>query len=90
MAPGFSGYDIFDDKEEVKRLVEFVIQQKDPDVSIEWMRRIDFTYVLNLSKGTANREINLNREEINDSWGWRNGNIDPTLESKIEKVIAEL
>jgi hypothetical protein len=90
MPPVFNEYDIFDDKGEVKRLVEFVVQQRDPDVSIEQMRKMDFSYVITLSKGSAMREVDLSREEINESWGWRSGNIDSRLESKIEKVIAQL
>ena len=90
MAPVLDEFSIFDDRGEVKRLVNFVVQQKDPTVSIEHMRKVDFRYIFTLSKGGALREVELERGENNASWGWRNGSIDPTLESKIEKVVADL
>ena len=46
----FEGYSIFDDKGEVKRLVESITQIKDPDVNIERLRKMDFSYVFILSK----------------------------------------
>ena len=39
----FNGYSIFDDKGEVKRLVESLIQGRDPDASVERLRKMDET-----------------------------------------------
>ncbi|MGZ3569938.1 MAG: hypothetical protein ACXU9W_14240 [Thermodesulfobacteriota bacterium] len=86
----FDGYSIFDDKGEVKRLVESVTQIKDPDVNIERLRKMDFSYVFTLSKKGKTREVELVRTEIEDSWEWRKGNIDETLEKKIRDTISEL
>jgi hypothetical protein len=86
----FDGYSIFDDKGEVKRLVESVTQLKDPDVNIERLRKMDFSYVFTLSKKGKTREVELVRTEIEDSWEWRKGNIDETLEKKIRDTISEL
>ncbi|MGZ3605831.1 MAG: hypothetical protein ACXU9P_12860 [Thermodesulfobacteriota bacterium] len=93
MPPQFNrvdGYSIFDDKGEVKRLVESVTQIKDPDVNIERLRKMDFSYVFTLSKKGKTREVELVRTEIEDSWEWRKGNIDETLEKKIRDTISEL
>jgi hypothetical protein len=87
---GFEGYSIFDDKGEVKRLVESVTQIKDPDVNIERLRKMDFSYVFTLSKKGKTREVELVRTEIEASWEWRKGNIDETLEKKIRDTISEL
>jgi len=46
----FDGYSIFDDKGEVKRLIESLLQDKDPDVTIERLRKMDFSYVFIFSK----------------------------------------
>jgi hypothetical protein len=80
---------MFDDKGEVKRLVESLIQRKDPDVTIERMRKMDFSYIFSLSKRGLVREFDLLRDEIDASWDWRNGNIDETLQKKVEDTIAE-
>ena len=93
MSPRFSrfdGYSIFDDKREVKRLVGSVVQNKDPDVNIERLRKMDFSYVFILSKKGKMKEVELTRTEIEASWGWRKGNIDETLQKKIEDTIAKL
>ena len=93
MSPQFNrldGFSIFDDKGEVKRLVESIIQDKDPEVNIERMRKMDFSYVFNLSKKGKVKEVELVRTEIEASWEWRKGNIDETLEKKIEDTISEL
>jgi hypothetical protein len=93
MSPQFNrldGFSIFDDKGEVKRLVESIIQDKDPDVNIERMRKMDFSYVFNLSKKGKVKEVELVRTEIEASWEWRKGNIDETLEKKIEDTLSEL
>ncbi len=71
-------------------MVDFVVQQKDPTVGIEHMRRIDFSYVFTLSKRGGLRELELGQDEINASWGWRNGSIDPILGKKIEKDVDDL
>jgi len=84
------GFTIFDDKGEVKRLVDFLIQGSDPQVMIESMRKIDFSYVFTFSKGERSGEVELSRSEIDASWDWRNGNIDSTLWKKIENAIADL
>jgi len=81
---------IFDDKGEVKRLAEKVVQEIDPDVIIDRMRKLDFSYVLILSKKEKSKEVELGRSEIEASQEWRKGNIDPTLQKKIKNTIAEL
>jgi len=85
----YDRFSIFDDKGAVKALVNFVIQQKDPEVRIERMRKIDFTYIFTLSKKGKNKEVELSRTEINASWNWRGGTIDETLQKKIEDTIAQ-
>jgi len=90
MAHQFDGFTIFDDKGEVKRLVDSVLQGSDPQVIIDSMRKIDFSYIFSLSKGERSREVELIRAEIDASWDWRNGNIDSTLWKKIEAAIADL
>ena len=93
MPPRFNrlnGFSIFDDKGEVKRLVESVIQNKDPDVNIERLRKMDFSYVFTLSKKGRTKEVELARDEIEASWEWRKGNVDETLQKKIEDTISEL
>jgi hypothetical protein len=86
----FDGFSIFDDKGEVKRLVESIIQDKDPDVTIERMRKMDFSYIFILSKKGRSKEVELIRTEIEASWEWRKGNIDENLEKKIEDTLSEL
>jgi len=86
----FDGYSIFDDKGEVKRLVQSLIQIADPDVNIERLRKMDFSYIFTLSKKGKIKEVELVRDEIEASWEWRKGNIDETLQKKIENTIAEL
>ena len=89
MPSRFYEYNIFDDKGEVKRLVESIIQNKDPDVSIDRMRKMDFSYIFTLSKKGRVKEVELVRTEIEASWEWRKRNVDETLEKKIEKTISE-
>ncbi len=84
------GFTIFDDKGEVKRLVDSLIQETDPGVVIDSMRKIDFSYVFTFSKGERSCEAELIRNEIDASWDWRNGNIDSTLWKKIQNAIADL
>ena len=86
----FEGYSIFDDKGEVKRLVEGLIQMMDPDVNIERLRKMDFSYVFTVSKKGRTKELELVRTEIEASWEWRKGNVDETLEKKIKDTISEL
>jgi hypothetical protein len=86
----FDGYSIFDDKGEVKRLVQNLIQIADPDVNIERLRKLDFSYVFSLSKKGKIKEVELVRDEIEASWEWRKGNVDETLQKKIENTISEL
>lgn len=83
-------FSIFDDRGEVKGLVLSIIQKKDPSVMIERIRKLDFSYVLNLSKKGKIKEVELTRQEIDASWNWRNGSIDETLTEKIEATIFEL
>jgi len=90
MAHPSDGFTIFDDKGEVKHLVDSLIRKSDPEVVIESMRKIDFSYVFTLSKGERSAEVELIRTEIDASWDWRNGNIDSTLWKKIEIAIADL
>ncbi len=86
----FEGYSIFDDQGEVKRLVESLIQMSDPDVNIERLRKMDFSYVFSLSKKGRTKEVGLVRTEIEASWEWRKGNVDESLEKKIKNTISEL
>jgi hypothetical protein len=90
MAHQFDGYSIFDDKGEVKRLVDTLIRESDPEVVIDSMRKIDFSYIFTFSKSERNGEVELLRTEIDASWDWRNGNIDATLWKKIQNAIADL
>src|SRR4030042_2353670 len=85
----FDGMSIFDDKGEVKRLVAKVVQERDPEVTIDRMRKIDFSYVFILFKRGKSKEVELTRSEIEASWDWKNGNIDERLQKKIERTIAE-
>jgi hypothetical protein len=85
----FEGISMFDDKGEVKRLVARLIQDRDPDVTIERMRKMDFSYIFILSKKGKLREVELLRDEIDDSWDWRKGNIDETVRKRVENTIAE-
>jgi len=86
----FDGFSIFDDKGEVKRLVERLIQNKDLNVNIERLRKMDFSYIFTLSKKGKLKEVELVRTEIEASWEWRKGNVDETLQKKIEDTLAEL
>ena len=86
----FDGFSIFDDKREVKRLVDSLIQDADPEVSIESLRKIDYSYIFTLFKKGRTQEVQLNRPEIDASWAWRHGNIDDTLERKIRDTIDKL
>jgi hypothetical protein len=86
----FDGFSIFDDKGEVKRLVESLIQNKDLNVNIERLRKMDFSYIFTLSKKGKLKEVELVRTEIEASWEWRKGNVDETLQKKIEDTLAEL
>ncbi len=86
----FDGYSIFDDKGEVKRLVQSLILVKDPDVNIERLRKMDFSYVFSFSKKGRIKEVELVRSEIEASWEWRKGNVDEALEKKIKNTLSEL
>jgi len=86
----FDGYSIFDDKGEVKRLVVSIIQKLDPEVNIEHMRKIDFSYIFTFSKRGRFQEVELTREEIDASWDWRRETIEETLKRKIETAISYL
>jgi len=86
----FDGYSIFDDKGEVRRFVEGIVQEKDPDVNIERLRKMDFSYVFILFKKGKSIEVELARDEIEARWEWRKGNVDETLGKKIEVAIGEL
>jgi hypothetical protein len=90
MAHPADGFGIFDDKGEVKLLVGSLIQKSDPEVAIDSMRKIDFSYVFTFSKGERSGEVELIRTEIDASWDWRNGNIDSTLWKKIQTAIGDL
>jgi len=90
MVPQLDGFAIFDDKGEVKRLVDSLIQKRDPEVTIDSMRKLDYSYIFTLSKRGRSGEVELIRPEIEDSWDWRNGNIDSALRKKIQNTIAEL
>jgi hypothetical protein len=86
----YNGFGIFDDKGEVKRLVEYLIQNKDPEVTIDRLRKFEFSYLFTLSKGWKTKEVELTRSEIEASWDWKRGNVDETLEKKINDTIAQL
>lgn len=86
----YGGVSIFDDKGEVKRLVESLIQERDPEVSIDRIRKMDFSYVLILSKRDKLKEVELGRAEIEESHEWRKGIISETLQRKIQEAISEL
>ena len=88
MSSLFGSYSIFDDKGEVKQLVDSLVRQIDPSVTIEGMRKIDFTYIFTLSLGPRSQEVELSRDEIDASWKWRYGSIDAILRKKIENAIA--
>ncbi len=90
MGNRFEEYSIFDDKGEVKRLVESLIQNKDPEVTVDRLRKFEFSYLFTLSKGWRIKEVELTRSEIEASWDWKRGNIDETLEKKIHQTIEEL
>ena len=85
----FEGISMFDDKGEVKRLVEHLIQDRDPDVAIHRLRKMDFSYIFTLSKQGKLREVEFTRSEIDASWDWRKGNIDETVQKKVADTIAE-
>jgi hypothetical protein len=89
MSAQFDAFSIFDDKGEVKQLVDFVIQQIDSEVTIKLMRKIDFSYIFTLSKRDRLLELQLNRAEIDASWSWRNGRIDEILQRKVFNAIGE-
>jgi len=86
----FNGFSVFDDKGEVKQMVSHLVQDIDPDVRIESMRKIDYSYIFSLTRQGRTQEVELHRTEIDASWGWRNGNIDDTLEMKIRDAIDKL
>ena len=90
MANRFEEYSIFDDKGEVKRLVEYLILDKDSEVTIDRLRKFEFSYLITLSKGWKTIEIELTRSEIEASWDWKRGNVDETLKKKINHAIGEL
>jgi hypothetical protein len=90
MAHQFDGFAFFDDKGEVRRLVDSLIQERDSQVTIESMRKLDFSYIFTLSKWGSSSEVELTQPEIEASWDWRNGNIDSTLRKKIADAVAEL
>lgn len=82
MSPPFNrldGYSIFDDKGEVKRLVEGLIRARDPDVTIESIRKMDYCYLFTLSKRGMTTEVELLRAGIEESGEWRKGKIDEAL-----------
>ncbi len=83
----FEGISIFDDKGEVKRLVESVVEQVDPGVSIERLRKMDFSFIFTLFKRGKARDVEFSRSEIEASWDWRNGKIDETIHEKLEDTI---
>jgi hypothetical protein len=85
----FEGMSMFDDKGEVKRLIERLVQERDPDVAIERMRKMDFSYIFTLSKKSRSREFEISRSEIDASWDWRNGNIDEAIQKKVKNTIKE-
>lgn len=84
------GLSIFDDKGEVKRLVEQILQETDPQVAIDGMRKMDFSYIFVLTKNKKKGEVELLRSEIDASWEWRKGNIEESLFKKVQKTISEL
>ncbi len=84
----FEGVSIFDDKGEVKRLVEQVLREVDPEATIDRMRKMDFSYIFVLSKKGKRGEVELSRSDIESSWEWRKGVIQETLVRKIQKALS--
>jgi len=74
----------------VKQMVDHVVQNLDPDVTIGNLRKIDFSYIFTLSRLGRTEEVELTRSEIDASWGWRKGNVDETLEKRIRDAIQKL
>jgi hypothetical protein len=64
-----SGYSIFDDKGEVKQLVEALTRETTPEIVIERIRKIDFASIFILSKGLKTIELELTRSEIDAQLG---------------------
>ena len=85
----FEGISNFDDKGEVKRLVKSVLQRVDADVTIERMRKMDFSYIFTLFKWGKSRDVEFSRSEIEASWDWRNGKIDEAIQEKLGNTIKE-
>lgn len=90
MIDQLGGYSIFEDKGEVKRLIQSLIQQEDPRVAIDSLRKMDFSYVITFSKMKRRKEVELNQAEIDASWNWRNGTIDEILQKRVKDAITEL
>ncbi len=84
------GISLFDDKGEVKRLVAQILEEMDPEVKIEGMRKMDFSYVFLLSKKEKKKEVELLRSEIEASREWRKGNIEESLLQKIQRSLSEI
>ena len=82
-------HSIFDDRGEVRALVNSLAQRIDPQITVEAVRKLDFSYVLSLSRKDKTQELDITREEIDSSWGWRSGSIDAGLIRKIEEAIDE-
>jgi hypothetical protein len=81
------GYNIFDDKGEVRRLVESLIQDKDPDVIIESIRKKDYSHLFTLSQRGKTIEVELPRAGIEESWAWRKGKIEESLIKRITDTL---
>lgn len=71
-------------------MVDKIIQETDPGVVIDRMRKFNYSYIFTLSKRDKRTEVELLRSEIEASWSWRRGGLDEGLRKKIEKAISEL
>ena len=92
MSPRFNrldGFSIFDDKGEVKRLVGSIIQNKDSQCQYRKYEKNGFFLRLHPHKKGRVKEVELARTEIEASWEWRKGNVDETLQKKIEDTLSE-
>jgi hypothetical protein len=84
------GFSIFDDKGDVKRLIDALVHRGNPGVVIHRMQKFEFSYLFTLSRGTRSEELELSREEIDASWNWRDGAISPSLQKKVKTALSRL
>jgi hypothetical protein len=83
-------FSIFDDKGDVKRLIGALVHRGDPGVVIYRMRKFEYSYLFTLTKGTRSEELDISREEIDDSSKWRTGAISSSLQKKVKTALSRL